>query len=299
MPISCSEYWHINCTKIILINVLNLSAEVQLIPNNEKKIIMATHTKSKAVERGHIFFLYQPKPVSEAENQKIPAEGLEDVQNFWMILSPEYKPRYRLIRLGPKKLPDPKKEGKRFWGVVDKVTDRAKELMAGLQRESWEPEKDVHHIRPEARPAGDGVYAIVPHENHTHLLFSLGLPKEPGQVQQELNIPQEGNYLVYLKNPGEPTQPEEGQEQPGKPHYPDVLLEQFKGKRYLSAESPALWDFENTELLFSVDFKSLPEDFDLPELSQQNEANTNEIFRDLEMDKKENPVKPLFFGEWS
>jgi hypothetical protein len=53
------------------------------------------------------------------------------------------------------------------------------------------------HLAP-ARPAGEGVYTIARHDDHTHLAFALELPERPGEVQEELNIPREGSYIITV-----------------------------------------------------------------------------------------------------
>ena len=45
-------------------------------------------------ERGHIYFAYRPKIDGEA------ARGLEDVERFYVILSPQGRDSYRLLVVG-------------------------------------------------------------------------------------------------------------------------------------------------------------------------------------------------------
>lgn len=73
----------------------------------------------RLLERGDIYFLYRPRVDTEH------VHGLKDVERFYILLKPWRPPRYRLIIIGRKRLPDPK-EHNRFWGFVWRVfKDRA------------------------------------------------------------------------------------------------------------------------------------------------------------------------------
>jgi hypothetical protein len=68
--------------------------------------IMANEDKgSEVIEHGDIFFFYRPKVGAEE------VEGIEDVQRFYMITTPEEKRNnnkdiYRLFLIGQKQLPE-------------------------------------------------------------------------------------------------------------------------------------------------------------------------------------------------
>ena len=67
------------------------------------------------LERGNIYFFYQPAVGEEAP------KGLVDVQRFHFVLSPERRDLFRMITVGKKRLPEPDDAGQRFWGFVEKV----------------------------------------------------------------------------------------------------------------------------------------------------------------------------------
>ena len=69
------------------------------------------------------------------------------------------------------------------------------------------------------RPAGEGVYALVLHGNHTHLAYVLELPPAPGEVQSEFNIQPEGRFVIAVKNPGEVSPPGVGLEEDRQPDF--------------------------------------------------------------------------------
>jgi len=54
---------------------------------------------AEVLERGNIYFVFRPKV------EHTSAEGLKDIQRFFLILSPYGEQRYRLIVIGRKKLP--------------------------------------------------------------------------------------------------------------------------------------------------------------------------------------------------
>jgi len=57
--------------------------------------------KSKLIiEQGDIFFFYRPKVGTEE------VEGINDVQRFYMVTSPEDNNKYRLLLVGQKQLPE-------------------------------------------------------------------------------------------------------------------------------------------------------------------------------------------------
>jgi hypothetical protein len=155
------------------------------------------------LEQGNIYFLYRPKvrPAGEdqGDEEEPAAEDIEDVQNFYIVLKPQGGP-FRLINVGRKRLPDI--EGhERLWGFVEKVAHSGKEIEEELQRETYETKTRGERVRPAARPAGEGVYALVRQGNKMHLVWALELPKKPGPVQKAFNIPEEASLAISIANP--------------------------------------------------------------------------------------------------
>ena len=62
------------------------------------------------LERGNIYFVYRPKVEDTS------AAGLEDIQPFFVILSPSDNRRYRLLVIGRKKLPAISDDQEGNWG---------------------------------------------------------------------------------------------------------------------------------------------------------------------------------------
>jgi len=51
----------------------------------------------------------------------------------------------------------------------------------------------------ECKLMGRGVYNIVEHKGHTHLAYVLEFPEEPGDVQKDFNLKNEGSYVISVK----------------------------------------------------------------------------------------------------
>ena len=146
------------------------------------------------LEAGHIYFFYRPRVQHEE------AEGLGELERSYIVLRPRDKRVWRLLTVGRKRLPMIGKH-ERVWAFVDKVGHSPEEVEDALDRERYETKTRGERVRPEARPAGEGVYALVRHERHTHLAYELEFPKRPGAVQEELKIEETASYVVAVKNP--------------------------------------------------------------------------------------------------
>ena len=93
---------------------------------------------------------------------------------LYMILSPRPKRSYRLIIIGEKHLPAVSGGGDRkSWGFVEKVASRPEEVEDELDPEVYDTKTPGERQLPPARPAGEGIYAIVRHSGHTHLAYAL------------------------------------------------------------------------------------------------------------------------------
>ncbi|MBI4497386.1 MAG: twin-arginine translocase TatA/TatE family subunit [Chloroflexi bacterium] len=100
--------------------------------------------------------------------------GFEDTRRFSLILKPGGEDRYRLVVIGRKRLPEIRDGGRMYWGFVDRMRSRADKL---------EEELEAKGVEPAARPAGEGVYVIARHSDHTHLAYALEPPEQPGVDQ--------------------------------------------------------------------------------------------------------------------
>ena len=250
----------------------------------------ATHV----LERGDIYFAYRPKVGLEV------AKRFEDVARFYMILSRHGKRSYRLMIVGEKRLPDVSGGADRkSWGFIEKVASRAEEVEDELDPEEYRTRSRGERHVPAARPAGEGVYALVRHgREHTHLAYALELPAKPGEVQRSLNIVNEGSYIVSVKNPEAPSPPGMGLQETRRAAFPKDLQERFRGRRFIPVDPPEFLDYEGAEILLVGARQDVSAELGIKLDPEQETESTAEIFRDLKLERSLHPLTPLFKGSW-
>jgi hypothetical protein len=243
------------------------------------------------VEKGDIYFAYRPR-VGEDE-----AEGLGDIQRFFMVLKPQGGAPFRVAVLGRKRLPET--EGhERIWGFIDRIAKSG----GAIEAEEFEEHHYGTKTRGErtvgaARPAGEGVYALLRRGRNLHLTYELELPERPGAVQQELNILPQGAYILSVKNPEKPAPPGAGLPEREEAHYPKSLQREFAGRRFATAD-PHLLDYEGAEFVL-IGARTDPERaYDVDIETEHETAEKADIFRQLKMSSREHPLAPLLKGEW-
>ena len=99
------------------------------------------------------------------------------MERFYVILSPQGRDSYRLLVVGQKRLPAPTgADDRKGWAFVERVSSDAEEIEDELDpKNRLTRTRGLRHI-PAGRPAGEGVYAIARHKNHTHLAYLLEFP---------------------------------------------------------------------------------------------------------------------------
>ncbi|MFI5461078.1 MAG: hypothetical protein ACHRXM_37195 [Isosphaerales bacterium] len=251
---------------------------------------MATQRRSSinVLERGDVFFLYRPN-----EDRYEPG-GLLDIRRFYMVLHPQGQERFRLIAIGKKKLPGFDDSAARHWGFVDGVFRTPEELRQAAAGISLLIGSNGENLRP----AGEGVYALVLHGNHTHLAYVLELPLIPGEVQEAFNIKPEGRFVIAVKNPEATSPAGVGLEVERQPDFPRELWTRFGDRRWVSLDPPNFLDYEGAELVLIGGRDDLGEDLGIDLKAHPEDEETAEIFRDLHMEKSERTIKPLFEGVW-
>lgn len=246
----------------------------------------------EVLEQGNIYFCYRPK----VEEHSV--EGLDDVQRFYMVLKPHGKASYRLIVIGQKHLPDISKHSQQTWGFVESVSDNAKEIERGLREKTYQTKTRGEREQPAARSVGEGVYDLVRHQDHTHLVYALELPEEPGEAQWELKIEPEGSYVLNIKNPETSSPKNAGLSEDQQVDLPKDLQKRFENHRFIAANPPDFLDYPGTELLLISASEDVSEELGI-ELDPQSESeSTAEIINDLKMRKSRHPIEPLLTGEW-
>jgi hypothetical protein len=248
-----------------------------------------------ALERGDIFFFYRPRVAPLGDAPQI--QGLIDVARTHVVLHPRDKGLYRLIVLPRKRLPDVTRH-EREWAFVEKVAREAGEVERELETQVYKTKTRGARLLPSARPAGEGVYALVRHEDHTHIAYALELPDELGPVQRTLHIRREASYIVSVKNPQAPAPPEASLPAEAVARYPQALEERFQGRRFVPADPPELLDYPGAQLLFIGASADVPHELGIDLDPEHEDARTAEIFRDLHIAASRFPVDPLFKGKW-
>jgi hypothetical protein len=240
-----------------------------------------------SLEQGDIYFLYRPRVGRDRPG------GLEDVQRLLMALKP-----WDGREVGRKRLPRVE-DRERSWGFVAE-TGGANQVRDLVERRTYRTATRGERLQPEARPAGEGVYAIVRHGDHTHLAYRLESPTRPGRPQAELNIAPEASYIVSVRDPAAPRPP--GAPRDGgdaaSPDFPAELRERFDGRRFIPVDPPAFLDHEGAEFVLigaARDAAELGLDLD----AKAEESEWDGIYRDLPLHGRGRMREPLHRGRWT
>jgi hypothetical protein len=257
-------------------------------------------SSQEILEQGDIYFLYRPKVRSAEEADEgagePAAEDIEDVQNFYMVLKPQGG-RFRLINIGRKRLPDI--EGhERNWGFVDMIADSGTEIEHALRRDTYDTKSRGERVRPAARPAGEGVYALVREGSGTFLVWALELPNKPGPVQKAFNIPQEASLAISVANPEKRGGPRTAQlDEEQRANYPKSLQKEFRDRKF-ATEDPRLLDYEGAQVIFIGARQDPEQAYDIDLQPEKESEGSADIFKQLRFARSRHPAEPLLRGEW-
>ncbi|MFZ5955276.1 MAG: hypothetical protein ACOYT4_02525 [Nanoarchaeota archaeon] len=244
----------------------------------------------KILEKGNLYFFYRPKI------EKPSPKKSKDISRLYMILSPFRKRSFRLLIVGQKELPRIKGD-RRNWAFVYKVSNHVKEIEGELHEEKYKTKTRGERKTPVSRPAGEGIYAIVFHKNHTHFIYNLELPNRIGEVQKEFNIKQQGNFITTIKNPEKPSPMRAGLAHKQKAKFTKDLQNKFQGKQFYNL-NPDFLDYQDAELIFIETGKKIYEDLGVKLNPKEETESSAEIFNELKLERDKHPLKPLFKGKW-
>jgi hypothetical protein len=250
----------------------------------------------EVIEEGDVYFLYRPRVVGVDERAR--PQGVDDIQRFFMVLSPRGKRLYRLIVLGRKRLPEVTRGGGKYWAFVDRVEHDPVQLRAELEGGEYQTRTRGTRRVPPARAAGEGVYGIVRHDGHTHFAYVLELPRRPGEVQDDLNIEPQASYVISVKNPAKSSPRGSASRSPQKATLPKALHDRFRDRRFADPDPPQLLDYAGTEFLLIGATEDVEDELGMGFGAEDETAAGAEIFTDLRLRKSRNPVQPLFEGRW-
>jgi hypothetical protein len=253
-----------------------------------------THEPVETLEQGNIYFLYRPRVEHEE------AKGPQDVQHLYCVLSPYGVHRYRLLIIGRHQLPDPAASGRaRFWAFVSLVRSDPKQIADELGEYEYDTKTRGHRHQPAARAAAEGVYRLVRHGDHTHLVYALERPLEPGKVQRDLGIHEEASYIISVKNPSKPSPKNAGLPKRDAAQFPKKLQKLFAHRKFASVETPELLDHEGAELLLIGASDDVTGELGIQLDPRDDTGSRAKILRDLRLRKSEHPIEPLLEGEWT
>lgn len=169
------------------------------------------------------FFVLRPLP----DGAKLTDGAIQDVGNN------------RLIAL-PKKV-FPKSGQDRFMVFVEKATismDTLKEEF--FQGSEYTTQTTGTRQTPEVTPVGEGVYAITTTgtgprggAGTTHLAYQLTIPRETGQVQEDVGLSDKGSFIMSVKNPKSNAP---SYALPQAAEYPQEIIDEFGGRGWMPAQ---------------------------------------------------------------
>jgi len=212
------------------------------------------------LEKGHVYFYYRPKMnIQEAQT-------LDDVQMLYLLLAPKYqaaemlpsldnsegqkiKSSYnnRLLTISKKKLPEIN-ERSRYWAFVAVSSKDMNEINDWLAGEKYLTKTRGERELQGSISVGEGIYAIIEHNDHTHLAYVLKSMNDLGELTKAFNVEKEGSYVISIKNP-ERADPTHYLRDKHKAHFPPELQEQFRGRRFMTAVNPEFLDHKGCEVV--------------------------------------------------
>jgi hypothetical protein len=145
------------------------------------------------LERGDIRFFFRPR-VQPADAPLTASVTDPGVQSFFLVLSTAHGV-HRRVRVGRKRMPVT--AGERLWARVERVGTLQRVLADLLEAEEYRTKTRGERYQPGARPVGQGVYALVRHDDHIHLAYRLDL-LEP-DVPDEVRVPESGSDIVLFE----------------------------------------------------------------------------------------------------
>lgn len=245
------------------------------------------------IERGDIYFLYLPRV-----NRRT-VSGVDDVHRLCVVLHPYDEACYRMLVVaqGQRRMPQ---AGERRVLIVDRHAEDPADLVSEFREEAFRDEVsgDDGHYLAAARPAGEGVYALIYDEDteESFLSYALELPQSAGPVQEAFGIREQSVLAVKVRNPEVASTVPELLGRSA--DLPVDLIEDFGGRRYMPVDTPELLNVEAIELAVAGTSLRAAEDLGI-ELDPEHESpGSAEFFLDLGLQRDEHPMEPLLKGQW-
>jgi hypothetical protein len=247
---------------------------------------------AEILEEGRVYFFYRPR-VGEIE-----VDDIEDVQRLHMVLRPRGTDRFRILVIGRKRLPRVEEAHERLWATVVDVVDGADRLREALGPRTYETKTRGRREVPAARLAGEGVYVLARHGDHTHLAYELLHPQQPGEVQRELNLQRQASYIITVRNPQVPPPPGTRAGTGRRPQFPDDLQARFGDRRFAPVDPPDFLDYEGAEMVLIGAAGDPARELGIDLDSQAERLGVRDVFDELRLSRDRQLADPLEKGEW-
>ena len=245
--------------------------------------------KVNILQKGNIYFFYRPKVQHET------AHTIEEVQRFFIVLNPENSSSYIILVVGRKHLP----ESSVYFAFIEKIARDKEGFMNILKEENYTTSSSRDRRLPVARCLGEGKYLLIWHDDHhTHLCYHLELPSKIGEVQEQFNLEEQGDYLINIRNPNVPASPGIGLSSQQKPHYPEELISRMGDYRFIPLNPVEFLNFEGAEMLIIGKKTSDLQDKDLDIKRCLSEISFKDIQEELKRTQEQESLVPLVEGKW-
>jgi len=207
---------------------------------------------SNVMEKGIIYFFTRGRVGIEDP------ESVQDLQRTYIVLRPmpldsklgsgpiEDLKNNRLIALPKKVLP---KSGRdRFMVFVEKANTTIEDLKENfMQGSDYDTKTTGTRHTPAVAPIGEGVYAITESGGNTsHLAYMITIPKELGEVQQDMGLRERGSFVTSLKNPT--VSGPANANLPKGADFSKEIMEEFRGRGWMELRAEHL-NYENAQFL--------------------------------------------------
>lgn len=261
----------------------------------------ASGPQVQVLEEGNIIFFYRPKKgVAHPQSP-------EDLERVYFMLLPDdqaaHKNRLFNVAHGvfPAIVPGKALPEERDWAFVQDVSSDPRQVLDALEKERpAPPPAPGERVRPWARAAGEGRYALTKHQDHTHLAYWLHRPPAAGEVQKELQIKPQASYIISVKEPYAPSIIRLDR----RPDYPQHLRARFDGYGWIPIEPTEFLDYPYTQVLLVGAETDVRKELGLAlDAAEENKAD-RAVLEMLEKEEKEaerqgvSILEPLIQGRW-
>jgi hypothetical protein len=244
---------------------------------------------AEILEEGRVYFFYWPR-VGEPE-----VDDIEDVQRLHLVLRPRGADRFRVLVIGRKRLPRVQEAPEWQQATVVDVVEGVDRLCEALGPRTYETTRGRREV-PAARLAGEGVYVLARHGDHTHLAYELLHPQRAGDVQRELNLQRHASCIITVRNPEVPALPGARAGTGRWPQFPDDLQARFGDRRFAPVDPPDFLDYEGTELVLIGVAGELARELGIDLDSEAERLSVGEVFEELRLSRDRQLADPLMRG---